>query len=244
MTANPTRHLLRADIGLLLSYLSMTNSDPEENQSTLTVSQFIRIPLKRIGVVIGKGGSNRQQIEAKTLSKIMIDSDTGEVEIRPLPELKDPVLLLNAKDIVKAIGRGFSLSQSLKLAEDNYYLEIIRLKPLTGPQQSQIRRVKSRIIGSAGKTKETIEELTGCSLVVLGGTVSVIGEFEKIGDAKDAILNIIKGYDIENVLSKLEELKREMKKEEQKLWKEKDEIVEDEEDIETKEEDIFEDFEE
>ena len=79
----------------------------------------------------------------------MIDSDTGEVEIRPKPELKDPVLLLNAKDIVKAIGRGFSLTQSLKLADDSHYLEIIRLKPLIGPQQSQIRRVKSRLISSA-----------------------------------------------------------------------------------------------
>ena len=149
----------------------MTNSDSEEKQSTITSSQYVRIPLKRIGVVIGKGGSNRQKIEKKTLSKIMIDSDTGEVEIRPLPELEDPVLLLNAKDIVKAIGRGFSLTQSMKLAEDNFYLEVIRLKPLVGNQPSQMRRVKSRIIGSAGKTKETIEELTGCALVVLGGTV-------------------------------------------------------------------------
>ncbi len=221
----------------------MTNSDPEEKQSAITSSQFLRIPLKRIGVVIGKGGSNRQQIEKKTLSKIMIDSDTGEVEIRPRPELDDPVLLLNAVDIVKAIGRGFSLTQSLKLVEENYYLEIIRLKPLVGTQQSQMRRVKSRIIGTAGKTKETIEELTGCSLVILGGTVSVIGEFEKIGDAKDAILNIINGFEVENVLSKLEELKREMKKEEQKLWQEKDEIDEDKTETEEEEEDIFEESE-
>jgi len=100
----------------------------------------------------------------------------------------------------------------MKLAEDNFYLEIIRLKPLVGNQPSQMRRVKSRIIGSAGKTKDTIEELTGCSLVILGGTVSLIGDFEKIAVTKDALLNIINGHQVESVLSRLEELKRQTKK--------------------------------
>lgn len=220
----------------------MTNSESEDNDRTILASQYLRIPLKRIGVVIGKGGSNRQTIEAKTLSKIMIDSDTGEVEIRPNPELDDPVSLLNASEIVKAIGRGFSLTQSMKLAEDNFYLEVIRLKPLVGDQPSQMRRVKSRIIGSAGKTKETIEELTGCSLVVLGGTVSLIGEFDKIGHTKDALLNIINGFQVESVLSKLEEIKRQTKKDEQQLW-EKEEDVEEESEEEDEDEDIFEDLE-
>ncbi len=221
----------------------MTNSESEDNERTILASQYLRIPINRIGVVIGKGGSNRHTIEEKTLSKIIIDSDTGEVEIRARKELEDPVALLNARDIVKAIGRGFSLTQSMKLAEDNFYLEIIRLKPLVGNQPSQMRRVKSRIIGSAGKTKETIEELTGCALVILGGTVSLIGDFEKIAVTKDALLNIINGFQVESVLSKLEEIKRQTKKDEQQLW-EKEEDVEEEDDEEEEDEDIFEDSEE
>ncbi|MCE7735396.1 MAG: RNA-processing protein [Candidatus Heimdallarchaeota archaeon] len=221
----------------------MTNSESEDNERTILASQYLRIPINRIGVVIGKKGSNRHTIEEKTLSKIIIDSDTGEVEIRASKELEDPVALLNARDIVKAIGRGFSLTQSMKLAEDNFYLEIIRLKPLVGNQPSQMRRVKSRIIGSSGKTKETIEELTGCSLVILGGTVSLIGDFEKIAVTKDALLNIINGFQVESVLSTLEEIKRQTKKDEQQLW-EKEEDVEEDDDEEEEDEDIFEDSEE
>jgi ribosomal RNA assembly protein len=220
----------------------MTDSESDREDRTILASQFLRIPLKRIGVVIGKGGSNRTTIEEKTLSKIIIDSDTGEVEIRARPELEDPVALLNARDIVKAIGRGFSIKQSMKLVEDNYYLEIIRLKPMVGPQPSQMRRVKSRIIGTGGKTKETIEELTGCSLVVLGGTVSLIGDFDRIADAKDAVVNIINGLQVENVLSLLEEKKREINKEEEQLWETEEDVVEDKEEDE-EEEDIFKDTE-
>lgn len=220
----------------------MTNSESEDNERTILASQYLRIPINRIGVVIGKGGSNRHTIEDKTLSIITIDSDTGEVEIRARKELEDPVALLKARDIVKAIGRGFSLTQSMKLAEDNYYLEIIRLKPLVGNQPSQMRRVKSRIIGSAGKTKETIEELTGCALVILGGTVSLIGDFEKIAFTKDALLNIINGHQVESVLSKLEELKRQTKKDEQQLWQKEEDVEEDEEE-DDEDEDIFEDTE-
>ncbi|MHA2089838.1 MAG: KH domain-containing protein [Candidatus Kariarchaeaceae archaeon] len=220
----------------------MTDSESDGDARTILASQFLRIPLKRIGVVIGKGGSNRTTIEEKTLSKIIIDSDTGEVEIRARPELEDPVQLLNARDIVKAIGRGFSIQQSMKLVEDNYYLEIIRLKPMVGPQPTQMRRVKSRIIGSGGKTKESIEELTGCSLVVLGGTVSLIGEFERIANAKDAVVNIINGFQVENVISQLEELKRETNKEDQQLWETEEDAAEDDKE-EEEEEDIFEDTE-
>ncbi|MCY3411168.1 MAG: RNA-processing protein [Candidatus Heimdallarchaeota archaeon] len=223
------------------------NSDqspnPDESPLSYESSQFIRIPMKRIGAVIGKKGANREEIEKATSSKIIIDSDTGEVEIRPDSDLKDPVMLIKASEIVKAIGRGFYYKTALKLIEDDYYLDIIRLKQNIGKSGQQIRRVKSRIIGTGGKTRKMIEELTSTHLVISGSTVSLIGMYDKITLAHDAVSKIIAGSPIESVLKKLEEKKKEEQKAEKQIWKDSEEI-EQEKLLKEEEEDIFEDYEE
>ncbi|MHA2251092.1 MAG: KH domain-containing protein [Candidatus Kariarchaeaceae archaeon] len=226
----------------------MKNSDNTPKDAfTFESSQFLRIPLKRIGAVIGMKGSIRREIEEKTKSIIIIDSDTGEVEIRPGKELKDPVLLLKARDIVKAIGRGFSSEQAIKLAEDDYFLEIIRLKPLIGTLQNRLRRIRARVIGTKGKTKNTIEELTSTSLVVSGSTISLIGSLDQLGIAKEAVVRIIKGATIESVLGQLEDRKKGLNKADEKLWKSEDdeptmkEMFPEDED---EDEDIFKDLKE
>jgi len=216
----------------------------EETVFGFESSQFLRIPLNRIGAVIGIKGSIREQIERKTDTIIIIDSDTGEVEVRPKKNLKDPVLLLKSRDIIKAIGRGFSSDQALKLANDDSFLEIIRLKSIVGQSPNQLKRIRSRVIGTQGKTRQSVEELTGVAIVVSGSTISLIGDLEDMGLAKESIINIIKGSSIESVLGHLENLKKQNQKEANKLWKSDDdkltmkELFPDEE----KEEDIFKDF--
>ncbi|MCH8906551.1 MAG: RNA-processing protein [Candidatus Heimdallarchaeota archaeon] len=210
--------------------------------------QFLRIPLNRIGAVIGPKGSIRRDIEKRTGSKIIIDSDTGEVEIRPGKNLEDPVLLIKAKEIIRAIGRGFSNVQSVKLAEDDYYLEVIRLKPLLKHNQKQIVRVKSRIIGTKGKTRAKMEELTKTTIVVSGSTISIIGTLSDLGDAKDAIIRLVNGAVIESVLGQLEAKRREVKKDNERLWKSEDdektmsELFEEMDKENEIEEDIFKNF--
>lgn len=197
-------------------------SNPESEVFSSDSSQFLRIPLKRIGAVIGLKGANKEIIEGKTQTMIIIDSDTGEVEVRPNKDLKDPVLLIKAREIVRAIGRGFSVEQAIVLCEDDYYLEIIRLKPIIGERNNRIRRVRGRVIGSNGKTKASIEELTGVKLTVTGSTVSIIGTFEQVGDAKESILDIINGAEIAAVLGRLEDKRTDLKKSERELWKSED----------------------
>lgn len=217
---------------------------PDSSPFTYETSQYLRIPLRRIGAVIGVGGSNREAIEEATQTVIVIDSDTGEVEIRPGEELKDPTKLFSARDIVKAIGRGFIPEQAMKLADEEYYLEVIRLKPLVGNKSNHLRRVRGRVIGTDGKTRKSIEELTNVSLVVAGSTVSLIGKFEAIEEAKEAVISIINGAKIESVIGRLESRKQLVRKEEQKLWKD-DESKVDVSDLypeEQEEEDVFADY--
>ena len=68
---------------------------------------YARIPQERIGVLIGPGGGTKRRLEGDTGVKILIDSESGEVTIDE-SAAKDKFMAVKARDIVTAIGRGFS----------------------------------------------------------------------------------------------------------------------------------------
>ncbi len=205
----------------------------------IEATELVRVPKNRIGVVIGVGGKVRKELEEATKTKIVIDSETGEVEIFSTPEMDDPVLLWKARDIVKAMGRGFSPERAFKLLDDAYYFEVIPLKQYVGEKPNQLRRVKARIIGKEGRTREMIEKFTNCNVVIAGNTVSIIGEYENLKMAKEAIIMLINGAKHSQVYKFLEQAKENMGTKGMKLWYKRgsfgEELVEEEEEEEEEE---------
>ena len=78
-----------------------------------------------------------------------------------------------------------------------------------GKKNSQVVRIKSRIIGTDGKTKHTIENLTGADISIYGHTVALIADFETMDTAKKAVDMILSGSKHANVYRYVE---REIKK--------------------------------
>jgi ribosomal RNA assembly protein len=68
---------------------------------------FVRIPKDRVGILIGSEGKVKQYIEEKLQVKLQVESE-GSITIELSREASDPSLLFKAKDVVTAIGRGFS----------------------------------------------------------------------------------------------------------------------------------------
>ena len=185
----------------------------------MSASTFIRIPRERIGVLIGPNGSVKEQIEKTLGVKLQIDSSTGDVSIELNPENNDPSKLFRAKDVVTAIGRGFSPEKAFRLLEDeNTILEIIDLRQIFGKSESDMRRIRGRIIGRDGKTRRIIEELTETYISVYGHTVGIIGDFEKAQIAREAIDMLIKGAMHGTVYRYLHRKRREIKKQMLELW--------------------------
>ncbi len=180
---------------------------------------FIKIPKERIGVLIGPKGSVKELIERRLNVELDIDSKTGDVEITLNGNAEDPSLLFRAKDVVRAIGRGFSPERAFKLLEDeDKVFEMIDLRDIFGRSQSNIKRVKGRIIGKDGKTRRIIEELTGALLSVYGDTVSIIGNIEQVETAREAVKMLIKGSQHRTVYKFLQRKRHELKKRRLELW--------------------------
>ena len=184
-----------------------------------TPNAFIRIPKERVGVLIGPEGKIKRDIEERLQVKLEIESEAGGVEISLCENSSDPSLLFKAKDVVTAIGRGFSSDQTYRLmrSEDAIF-DFIDLRIIFGRSESDIHRVKSRIIGMNGKTRRTIEELTEADVVVYGHTVGIIGTFEQVDIARNAVQMIIQGSEHHTVYNFLQKKRRELKMQQLELW--------------------------
>jgi len=180
---------------------------------------FVKIPKERIGVLIGPDGCVRQYIEKQLPVELEIDSQTGDITITQDTDAKDPSLLFKAKDIVLAIGRGFSPDRAYKLLEDeDTMLAVIDLREIFGRSPSDIQRIKGRLIGKEGKTRKIIEEMTEAYISVYGYTVSIIGGIEQSETAREAINRLIKGSQHLTVYRFLQRKRQELKKRRLELW--------------------------
>ena len=154
---------------------------------------FVRIPEDRVGVLIGPGGSTKRGIEERTHARIGVDAEDGGVTVTA-PDEGDPLGVLQARDIVLAIARGFSPERAQRLLRPDTYLGIIDIKRVTGRREKeQMWRIRSRLIGVQGKARGRIEELSGCSMSVYGSTVALIGQEGQLERATRAVEMLLRG---------------------------------------------------
>jgi len=139
------------------------------------------IPEERVGVVKDKKFKNKLESELKV--KIKEYGNSIELEGEGLD-------LYNAKNIIKAVARGFSPQNAFRLLNEDEELEIINL---AGDSDKKIKVIKSRLIGTKGKTRKMIEKYSGCSVSIYGKTVSIIGTHSQMEVAEEAIKMLIYG---------------------------------------------------
>jgi len=173
----------------------------------------LKIPVSRVAVLIGKEGSVKKEIEDLTRTKISVDSKEGDVLITA----KEGIDIYTAKEIIKAIARGFNPEIAKSLLKQDYVLKIIDLSQVLGKTSSQIKRIKGRIIGKEGKSREVIENLTKTNISVFGKTICIIGDSISVDLASRAIEMLINGSLHSTVYSFLE---REKKKSRQMFFDE------------------------
>jgi len=147
------------------------------------MKDFIRIPQKRINI-LKKDDRLKDKIEEFTKTKIGLNDDVS-IE-------GESVDVFQAKNVIKAFGRGFDLDDCFYLLEDEYGLEIINLSEFTKSKE-RLKVLKGRIIGTGGKTKKYIEKYTDVKTSIFGKTVAIIGKWDKIIVAREAIMKLIQG---------------------------------------------------
>jgi len=170
---------------------------------------YARISSERIGVLIGADGLTKERLQEATGTRIAVDSSTGEVTIDE-SSATDPVLALKARDIVHAMARGFSEDRAFRLLGEDAYLEVLDIKDFAH-SKNRVGQIRARLIGTRGKTRRLIEELTGVDVSVFGHTVSLIGGFFEMAIAREAAVMLLRGSEHKTVYRFLERKRADIK---------------------------------
>jgi ribosomal RNA assembly protein len=163
---------------------------------------YVRVPTERVGVLIGPGGETKARLQELTGVVLQIDSATGDVTVDE-SRASDPTQAMKVRDIVTAIGRGFSEERAFRLLQEDVYLEVLDVKDFAH-SRNRISEIRARLIGTRGKTRRIVEALAEVEMSVYGHTVALIGEVFHVAIGKEAVEMIMRGSEHHTVYSFLE----------------------------------------
>jgi ribosomal RNA assembly protein len=170
----------------------------------------VRIPQERIGVLVGKNGETKFEIERRSLVTLTIDSSSGDITIDD-SQATDPEMTLRTRDVIRAIGRGFSPQRAFRLFDTGTYLEVIELKDFTGKNSKRTKTVRARLIGTGGKTRRLIEELSESYVSIYGDTAALIGDYIQNQISRESVMMILRGNQHSTVYKYLERRRKDIR---------------------------------
>ena len=168
----------------------------------------LRIPEDRVAVLIGRNGETKKLLEEKGHIALDIESENGIISVR---QNGDPLKANISLGVIQAIGRGFNPQKAMELLQDNFQLIVIPLRDFAKPGSKRIAELRGRLIGTGGKTRRVVEELTSTYISVYGDTVSIIGDYVSVEYAREALMLLIKGSKQRTVYTFLEKNARELR---------------------------------
>lgn len=114
----------------------------------------------------------------------------------------DPENEYIAEKVIDALTFGFPFSIAISIKEQDFLFEIINIKDHT--KKKNLERIRARIIGTKGKTLQTLHQLTKCYFELKDNQMGIIGSPENIESSQQAIISIIQGAKQSNVYNFLE----------------------------------------
>lgn len=119
-----------------------------------------------------------------------------------------------ASTIFEAFNFGFPLDVALTLKDEDMTFKSLSIKDFT--RRVDLETVKSRLIGTQGRTRRTLENIADCHIRIQDNEVGIIGSAAEVEYTITAITNLIRGSKQANVYRFLERINTQKKTREEK----------------------------
>jgi len=162
------------------------------------VPQHRMTPLKNSWLALYKPVTENLKLDMRMNLK------TKKVELKTTPATPDLGNVQRAADFVHAFILGFEVNDAIALLRlDDLYIECFEVKDVKTLRGEHLARCIGRMAGKSGKTKFTIENATRTRIVIADTKIHILGSFQNIRAARDAICALILGSPAGKVYTKL-----------------------------------------
>ncbi len=140
---------------------------------------------------------NLARLQKELKIEVQIKGKQASIEGNPINEYE-------AHLVLGAMAFGFSAKKALQLKDPEIIFRKLHIKDYT--RRKNLKEVISRLVGTKGKTKKTLEEISSSSIIIKDTEIGVIAPAELIEETTTAIINLIRGSKQSNVYRYLEKI--------------------------------------
>lgn len=116
------------------------------------------------------------------------------VELRTTADTPAGNMMQRSADFIRAFMLGFEVRDAVALLRmDDLYLDSFEVRDVKTLNGEHLSRAIGRVAGQGGKTKYTIENATKTRVVLADTHIHILGSFQNIKIAKNALVRLIMG---------------------------------------------------
>ncbi|PWN45898.1 eukaryotic type KH-domain (KH-domain type I) [Ceraceosorus guamensis] len=197
-------HASALDPSLKPSFAPLTRAQQSSSQTSQIQSRRVPIPPHRMAPLKKEWLKIYTPLVEMAGLQVRMNMKRKSVDIRSSKHTDDAGQVQKGADFVKAFALGFEADDAMALLRmDDLYVETFEIKDVKTLQGDHLSRAIGRIAGKDGRTRFAIENASRTRVVLADNKIHILGSFQNIRIARDAIVSLIMGAPPGKVYNKL-----------------------------------------
>ncbi|KIW94416.1 pre-rRNA-processing protein PNO1 [Cladophialophora bantiana CBS 173.52] len=171
-----------------------SSQTPSETTALRIQSRKVPVPPHRMSPLKQSWSKIYPPLVEHLKLQVRMNIKSKAVELRTSRFTTDTGALQKGEDFVRAFTLGFDVDDAIALLRlDDLYIETFEIKDVKTLQGEHLGRAIGRIAGKDGKTKFAIENTSKTRVVLADTKIHILGGFQNIRIAREAVVSLILG---------------------------------------------------